>query len=323
MDATRRSRPGRKPRGSPTAAAVVVVLIAAPTLGTAAVLTTATLFTQPAAFLTAGALVTAVTALAGTRRALRAQPAPRRTALTAVTTGALLLVGTIALLTPLVPTQTPRVPVDGAAFWRLDTGSRLAYIHLPATTPVRPVPVVVLHGGPAIPDTAANVAAFGPLTRIGFDVYFYDQLGAGRSARLADPAGYGLDRDVDDLDAVRRTLGVDMMILIGHSYGGALAAHYLATHPDHVQQMVLLSPGPLDPADTSASRATSGLDVPQKMAAYGAVLAPRALLGYALLQVNPAAAHSYFRDSEADARNDTVLTLAAPGCTAPGRLQLR
>ncbi len=178
--------------------------------------------------------------------------------------------------------------------------------------------MVVLHGGPGIPDSTANVAAFGPLTPLGFDVHLYDQVGAGRSTRLADPAGYGMDRYVDDLDAVRRILGAHTMILIGHSYGGALAARYLAAHPDHVQQMVLLSPGPLDLADTSTGRATSGLDLPQKTAAYGAVLAPRPLLGYALLQVNPAAAHNYLRDGEADARNDSVLQLAAPALHCAG-----
>jgi len=38
-----------------------------------------------------------------------------------------------------------------------------------------------------------------------------------------------------------------------------------------------------------------------------------ALLGYALLQVNPSAAYAYLGDAQADARNDTILTITEPG----------
>jgi pimeloyl-ACP methyl ester carboxylesterase len=158
---------------------------------------------------------------------------------------------------------------------------------------------------------------FGQLTGLGFDVYVYDQLGSGGSSRLADPTGYGIDRDVADLEAVRRAIGAERMVLIGHSYGGALAGHYLAAHPDRVERLILSSPGALDPDDTSGDRATARLDLGRRVRSYAAALAPRALLGYTLLQVNPAAAHAYFGDREADARNDAILSIAEPGlhCT--------
>jgi proline iminopeptidase len=118
----------------------------------------------------------------------------------------------------------------------------LAYLGLPAAGRARLTPVVVLHGGPGIPDLAGDAAFFGPLTALGYDVHLYEQLGAGGSARLADPTGYGIDRDVDDLEQVRVILGADRMILLGHSYGATLAAHYLAAHPDRVDRLVLSSP---------------------------------------------------------------------------------
>jgi len=107
------------------------------------------------------------------------------------------------------------------------------------------------------------------------------------------------------------------MVLVGHSYGGALATHYLARHPDRVARMVLQSPGPPDPADTSAARARTGLGAAQQARLYAALLAPRPLLGYLLLQVDPSAAHAFFGDAEADARNDRVVTLASPGLHCP------
>ena len=168
------------------------------------------------------------------------------------------------------------------------------------------------HGGPGIPDLAANTRAFAPLTELGADVFLYAQLGTDTSTRLSDPRGYGRDRDVADLEALRARLRLDRMVLLGHSYGATVAAAYLTEHADHVQRLILVSPGALDPADTSGNRATARLDQPRRLRLYGEVLAPRPLLGWALLQVNPAAAHAFLDDPEADARNDAVLSLAAP-----------
>ena len=165
---------------------------------------------------------------------------------------------------------------------------------------------------------AGDAAFFGRLTELGHDVYVYDQLGAGRSTRLSDPTGYGIERDVADLEAVRLAIGADSLVLVGHSYGGALAAHYLAAHPDRVARMVLSSPGALDPTDTSGARASTGLGAERSLRLYAATLSPRALLGYTLLQVDPVAAHAVMGDPEADARNDAILTVAEPAlhCTA-------
>jgi len=159
---------------------------------------------------------------------------------------------------------------------------------------------------------AGDAAFFGRLTDLGYDVYVYDQLGSGRSTRLADPTGYGIERDAADLEQVRRAIEADRMVLIGHSYGGALAAHYLAAHPDRVEKLVLSSPGALDPDDSSGNRATAGLGTGDRLRSYAAAMAPRALLGYTLTQVAPAAAHAYFGDAEADARNDTILSITGP-----------
>jgi pimeloyl-ACP methyl ester carboxylesterase len=195
-----------------------------------------------------------------------------------------------------------------------------------APRPFRPSPVVVLHGGPGVPDVAGDAAFFGQLTADGFDVYVYEQLGAGRSSRLADPTGYGLDRDVADPEAVRQTVGAERLVLIGHSHGGALAAAYLAGHPDHVQSMVLSSPAPLDPADTTGDDAVA----PDSLLLEGRVrlqdraraipLAPSPAVqgGYAL----PAVA-TFLRSADTAPGVSRPLRRAAFGCHVrePPRLQ--
>lgn len=324
-DAPIRGRRQRNLRVARTLVAAAAVIVTASLLGSGAAVAVAVATAHPVAFLTAGALATFAVAVAGFNVTWRSLPRGRRLLSSAAAAGALLVAGAGALLIPLADSRMPPASVPGQAFWQLSTGSHIAYLHLPAVGPPQPFPVVVLHGGPGLADMAGDTAFFGQLTALGFDVYVYDQLGAGRSNRLADPAGYGIDRDAADLEAIRQTIGAERMVLIGHSYGGTLAGHYLAAHPDRVENLILSSPGPLDPADTSGDLARARLDTGQTLRTYLAVLPPRTLLGYALLQVNPAAAHSYLPDGEADARNDRVLSLTQPAlhCTGTATAPIR
>lgn len=68
-----------------------------------------------------------------------------------------------------------------------------------------------------------DTAFYRPLTADGFDVYVYDQVGSGGSSRLADPSRYGVERYLADLEEIRKRMGADRLVLVGHSYGGALA----------------------------------------------------------------------------------------------------
>ncbi|MEU9175102.1 alpha/beta fold hydrolase, partial [Streptomyces sp. NPDC048420] len=129
-------------------------------------------------------------------------------------------------------------------YWSLPTGSRLAYALQRAHGHPRPTPVIVLHGGPGTPGDGPDPVER-LLTRQGYDVYSYDQLGSGRSGRLSDPTGYTVARQVADLEAVRARIGADRVVLLGASWGATLAAEYLAAHPDRVARMVLTSPGVL------------------------------------------------------------------------------
>ena len=101
------------------------------------------------------------------------------------------------------------------------------------------VPLVLLHGGPGIPansfaDLMARLANRRPVVR-------YDQLGCGRSDRPDDPSLWTVGTFLDELKALRDTLGLDRMHLLGHSWGGMLAIEYLFTRPEGVQSLVLSS----------------------------------------------------------------------------------
>jgi len=72
---------------------------------------------------------------------------------------------------------------------------------------------------------------------------FYDQLGSGRSGRPADPSLWQIDRFVEELDAVRKQLGLSRVHLLGHSWGASLAVQYVLTKGTRgVESLILAGP---------------------------------------------------------------------------------
>lgn len=301
-------------------ALVLIAVLVGGIAGLAALLGSARLSSSPAVFLGAGLvaflLVTAVAVGLVTRG--RSPHRRRSGRLTAAGIGAGLLLGlSVALMSPLGDPVLPPAPVPGQGFWSLSTGSRIAYVRLAAQGASRPTPVVFLHGGPGTPDMPGDSSYFGSLTEDGFDVYLYDQVGSGLSSRLPDPRQYTLGRHVADLEAIRQQIGARQMVLIGHSFGGLLAAAYLAAHPDRVLQVVFSSPEAPRPS-TDGGNLVNRLDSGQRLRVYAEVAPPRPMLAYALLQVNPEAAHAFAGDREVDARFDVVYNLSRPSLHCHG-----
>jgi proline-specific peptidase len=73
------------------------------------------------------------------------------------------------------------------------------------------------------------------------ELVLLDPRGTGRSDRPEDPRAYAIDDYVDDLEALRRQLGLERINLLGHSHGGVVAIAYAARHPDRVERLILAS----------------------------------------------------------------------------------
>jgi len=100
----------------------------------------------------------------------------------------------------------------------------------------RPV-AMVIHGGPGGDHTGFK-PGFSPLAERMQLVYF-DHRGQGRSD-AADPMTYNLDQNVEDMEALRRHLGLGRIVSIGTSYGGMVAMAHAARFPDAVSHLVLI-----------------------------------------------------------------------------------
>jgi len=108
----------------------------------------------------------------------------------------------------------------------------------------------------------------------GYSVAVYDNRGTGDSGPIACPGArtasrcahaigptriyYGTGDNVEDLEAVRRALGVDRIAIFGLSYGTKQALAYALAHPEHVERLLLDSvvlpdgPDPLGLASLAA-----------------------------------------------------------------------
>ncbi|GGL89168.1 hydrolase [Deinococcus aerolatus] len=95
--------------------------------------------------------------------------------------------------------------------------------------------IVTLHGGPGMSSRAGDWAAFQPLTD-GYRLISYDQRGNGQSEG-SEP--YSHAQFVADLEALRETLNLGKIVVLGGSYGGFLALEYALAHPQNLQAVIL------------------------------------------------------------------------------------
>ncbi len=99
----------------------------------------------------------------------------------------------------------------------------------------RPV-AFIIHGGPGS-DHSSLKAVLSPLAAQ-MQLLYFDHRGQGRSAR-GDAAKYNLDENVEDMEALRRHLGLGAIVSVGTGYGGMVAMAHAARYPEAVSRLIL------------------------------------------------------------------------------------
>lgn len=138
------------------------------------------------------------------------------------------------------------------SFWEVEPGIKL--YHFAYGTGRN---VLVVHGGPGVPFRMPMTGLL-PLNAA-YRFNYYDERGSGDSTRpfdrFASPdrtknlstleSVLGIGAQIADIERIRRLLGEEKLILIGHSWGGFLSALYAAEFPERVEKLVLVSPATL------------------------------------------------------------------------------
>ncbi|HEK21090.1 MAG: proline iminopeptidase [Mucilaginibacter sp.] len=102
------------------------------------------------------------------------------------------------------------------------------------------IKLLLLNGGPgATHEYFECMESF--LPKEGIELVYYDQLGCGNSDNPKDTSMWSLPRYVEEVEQVRQALKLDKdnFYLLGHSWGGILAAEYAFKYQDHLKGLII------------------------------------------------------------------------------------
>ncbi len=97
-------------------------------------------------------------------------------------------------------------------------------------------PLMVLHGGPGGGCSPHDFRYFNPEK---FHIILHDQRGAGQSHPYAELKENTTQNLVEDIEKLRKHLGLGKVILFGGSWGSSLALAYAETYPENVSGIIL------------------------------------------------------------------------------------
>ena len=112
--------------------------------------------------------------------------------------------------------------VNGAKIWTVSFGNG--------------EPIFFIAGGPG--NAHSYLRSFDSLSTTNTLVYF-DAFGRGKSDTAKNVTEYSLQRDIEDLEALRKAMGFSKINILGHSYGGLVAQGYAIKYPENVSHLIL------------------------------------------------------------------------------------
>jgi len=112
--------------------------------------------------------------------------------------------------------------VNGAKLWTVSFGEGK--------------PLFFIAGGPG--NNHYGLRRFDSLSTTNTLVY-YDAFGRGKSDTAKVVIEYSLERDIEDLEGLRKAMGFDKINILGHSYGGVVAQGYAIKYPENVSHLII------------------------------------------------------------------------------------
>jgi proline iminopeptidase len=137
----------------------------------------------------------------------------------------------LCFLRPYSQDLTPRegfVQVEGGKVWYKIVGEG------------KGTPLLLIHGGPG----STSCKGMPTYTMLSDErpVIFYDQLGTGNSERVWDTALWKPSRFADEIDSLRKALGLKALHILGHSWGGTVLIEYLSRKPAGIKSAIFAAP---------------------------------------------------------------------------------
>ena len=102
------------------------------------------------------------------------------------------------------------------------------------------IKLLLLHGGPGATHEYFKILDK-YFIRKDIEYYYYDQFGSHNSDPSNDPADWIVDRFVEEVEIVRKALGLNAsnFYLLGHSWGGILAMEYALKYQENLKGLII------------------------------------------------------------------------------------
>jgi len=101
------------------------------------------------------------------------------------------------------------------------------------------IPCVFIHGGPGGCSYDFEILGGNSLESF-MKMLYFDQRGSGRSGGDAN-SDYSIDRIVEDIEEIRKGLGIGKWVVMAHSFGGIIAVNYVYKYQKFVDKLILLN----------------------------------------------------------------------------------
>jgi len=102
-----------------------------------------------------------------------------------------------------------------------------------------PIKILTLHGGPGCSHEYIENSFEKFFSPDEYEIFYYDQLGSYKSDQPDDLSLWTVDRFRDEVEQVRKALGLENFYLYGQSWGGMLAIEYALKYQSHLKGLIL------------------------------------------------------------------------------------
>ena len=113
--------------------------------------------------------------------------------------------------------------VNGAKLWVVTVG--------------KGEPLILIAGGPG--SAHPGLRRFDSLAKSNIQLIYFDAFGRGKSDTAKDVKEYTLERDVEDIEGLRKAMHLSKINLLGHSYGSLVAQAYAIKYGQTLGHLII------------------------------------------------------------------------------------